>query len=166
MAIGAATVPPSPEVRSTVAAIATRGFVTGANAMNHAWFTPFVTSAVPVLPATWIPDSAAAVPVPSCTTLPIIPASSDAVRELITVERKLGEFRDRSPPSGLVTESTSRGCISLPPLPRAAATIAICKGVTWRRSWPMATRPTSTELEVPSSRLPLNTPLGEISSEG
>src|SRR5262249_46988937 len=65
LAIGAATVPPSPCVRSTVTAIATFGLGTGANAMNQAWFeVPFATSAVPVLPATVMPGIWAAVPVP------------------------------------------------------------------------------------------------------
>src|SRR5512132_3466998 len=70
LAIGAATVPPCPCVRSSVTATAMRGFSTGAKQMNQGWVNSRLapTSAVPVLPATRMPASAAAVPVPSSTT--------------------------------------------------------------------------------------------------
>ena len=84
----------------------------------------------------------------------------------MTVARSVGLFRARMAPSGATTRSTSRGCISFPRFATAAATIAIWSGVTWSRSWPIATRPMSTESEAPSSLEPLNTPLGVISSDG
>src|SRR5680860_582855 len=84
-AIGAATVPPCPEVHSTVAATAIWGSEAGAKPMNQAWlgspsqFSRPGTSAVPVLTATSIPLSAAWVPVPSLTTPCIMVFSSAAV---------------------------------------------------------------------------------------
>ena len=46
-------------------------------------------------------------------------------------------------PSWSTTRSVRRGTISLPPLATAAATIAICSGVTWSPPWPIAIRPMS-----------------------
>ena len=123
-AIGAATVPPWPVVLSTVTAIATRGLCTGANAMNHAWFTA-PTSAVPVLPATSMPSSAAAVPVPSSTTLLIIWARALAVPGFITSLCSLGFSRRTTRPSLSRMSRTMCGRIRLPPFAIAAGTSAI-----------------------------------------
>src|SRR5919198_4181954 len=144
LASGAATVPPCPDVRSTVTAIAILGLSTGAKAMNQAWFCPPETSAVPVLPATLIPDSAPAVPVPSSTTRLIICASRPAALGDITRACCAGSIRSLTRPSLRTMRSVRRGRISLPWFPIAAATSAIWSGVTSRRSWPIATRPMST----------------------
>ena len=88
-------------------------------------------SAVPVLPATSMPWSAAAVPVPSLTTWLIIAPTwrgrlgRHHARRLLGLERVLTVR-----PSGSTILSPRRGSISTPPLATAAATIAICSGVT------------------------------------
>ena len=57
--------------------------------------------------------------------------------------------------------------MSRPPLATAEATIAICSGVTLRRSWPMAMRPTSTKRLVAGiGRPPRNSPLARRSDSG
>ena len=92
--------------------------------MNQAWFVP-PTSAVPVLPATSMPDSAAAVPVPSFTTWLIIAASALAVAGFMTWLSSLGFTLRTVRPSVILTRSTRRGRIRLPPLAIADTTIAI-----------------------------------------
>ena len=52
--------------------------------------------------------------------------------------------RDRRRRPGAMTRSTRYGCITTPPFATAAATIAICSGVTSSRSCPNASRPGST----------------------
>src|SRR5262249_44883482 len=157
LAIGAATVPPKPPCeRSTVAAMAMRGWSTGANAMNHGWVMLLATStsAVPVLPATSMPSSAAAVPVPSWTTLLIICPSSSAVDCFITRVTSWGLIRVTVRPSGSTVLLVRRGLTRTPPLAMVAATDAICSGVTASLSWPMAIRPTSTWFEVGGIKRP------------
>ena len=57
----------------------------------------------------------------------------------------------------------------MPPLATVAATVAICSGVTFSRSWPMPTRPMSTWSESSGrnfSALASKTPLGRICESG
>ena len=114
--------------------------------MNQGWLN-WPVSAVPVLPATSTPLRAAAVPVPSRTTFFIMSPSWPAAFGEITRDWRVGSTRLVTRPSLATTRSTRVGRISLPPLPTAEATIAICSGVAriWpsRPPWPMATRPTS-----------------------
>ena len=57
--------------------------------------------------------------------------------------------------------------MSSPPLATAAATIAICSGVTRSLSCPMPMRPTSTNRDVGGSSAPSRySPLGKIWSFG
>ena len=140
--------------------------------MNHAWLeVALSTSAVPVLPATSIPSRAAAVPVPSFTTLFIIPASCSAVSRFITWLCSTGCSRSSTRPSLATTRSVRRGRISSPPLPTAAATSAICSGLTRIEPssppCPIATRPMS-KPPVSSTRSPLalRTPLASIWPSG
>src|SRR4051794_8533604 len=168
LAMGAATVPPCPWVFSTVTAIAAFGLSTGAKAMNHGWVNSRLgpTSAVPVLPATWMPLSAPAVPDPSFTTLVIITASLSEASFDITRENRSGSIRCLILPSLRSMRSVRWGRMSLPSLATADATIAIWKGVTWSRSWPIATRPMSTAAVGSISRPLSNIPLGVICSAG
>ena len=106
--------------------------------MNHAWFSsvppPQVSlngvSAVPVLPATGTPGIAALVPVPSLTTPSIAVVSSAAVCASIGWLYWDGSRRLITRPSGSTTRLQICGFIRLPPLATAAATSAICSGVT------------------------------------
>ena len=103
LAIGAATVPPWPVVRSTVTAIATRGLSTGAKRdeprLVHGPRPPPYRSCRPRR----CPRSAAAVPVPSSTTLLIICASALAVLGFITSLCSLGFTRRTVRPSRSLT---------------------------------------------------------------
>jgi hypothetical protein len=83
-----------------------------------------------------------------------MPASSAADFLDITRDCSAGSTRSLTRPSFATDRSTSRGRISAPSLPTAAATSAICSGVTCSRSWPIATRPMSTGSLSSSSRLP------------
>ena len=105
-------------------------------------------SAVPVLPASSTPSSAAAVPEPSRTTDFIIVPTFAALSADITRSARLGSGSSTVRPSGSITFSTIRGSIRTPPLPIVCATVAICSGVTSSSAWPIAVRPTSTELEL------------------
>ena len=69
-------------------------------------------------------------------------------------------------PSTFTTRFQICGFISLPWFATAAAIIASCSGVTRSRSWPIATRATSTGSFLPSSVEPSKTPLLETSSSG
>ena len=60
-------------------------------------------------------------------------------------------MRSTTRPSGSTTRLQICGFISVPPLAIAAATSAICSGVTASRSWPIATRARSTGSSGPSS---------------
>ena len=150
---------PCPSAHSIVAATAMRGSRAGAKAMNHTWLGPQgrSTSAVPVLPADL--DARAArppCPSPRCTTLRII-ASTFWARLRGHHPRQLVAARSRSTtrPSRSTTRSARRGRMSRPSLATAAATIAICSGVTLSLSWPMAMRPTSTAPLVGGMQRPL-----------
>ena len=70
-------------------------------------------------------------------------------------EQTSGEIVRTVRPSASTTRSPRCGFMSLPPLATAAATIAICSGVTRSRSCPMPTRPRSTAPLVTDSGLPL-----------
>ena len=75
----------------------------------------------------------------------------------MTRSASFGAIRSTSRPSRSTTRSVRCGSIRTPPLATVAATVAICSGVTRRRSWPMPTRPMSTrseagEMSVPFSR--------------
>src|SRR5215207_4764350 len=170
-AIGAATVPPWPVVRSTVTAIARRGFSTGAKQMNQGWVNSRLapTSAVPVLPATRMPASAAAVPVPSSTTRLIIAVSCSAVSGFMTSAWRSGSMRSFTRPSLRTTRSVRRGFIRRPLFAMAAATSAICIGVVSSAPsappCPIATRPTSKPSRTYSTPF-LRIPLGIIWKPG
>ena len=97
-------------------------------------------SAVPVLPATATPGIAALVPVPSRTTPSIAVVSSAAVFALIGLLYSEGLRRLTTRPSGSTTRLQICGFINLPRSATAAATSAICSGVTAKRSCPIATR--------------------------
>src|SRR5262249_48508548 len=85
LAIGAASVPPSHCVPSSVTAFVPFGLGTGAKATNRPWCdVPSAASAVPVLPATVRPGIWAAVPVPCFTTLSIMAVTLSAVSGFIT----------------------------------------------------------------------------------
>src|SRR5207248_7208985 len=120
-------------------ATATCGFCAGAKAMNHACVCcPGVFSAVPVLPATATPGICAAVPVPAVTTDSIICVNADATSGRTAWPSACGFVVDNVDKSGASVFATRYGCMTRPPLPMAAATIAICKGVTASSYCPIA----------------------------
>ena len=100
------------------------GCSAGAKAMNQAWGPPD-PSAVPVFPATVTSARAAARPVPPETTAAIIAVRSAAVAPSITRPSCFAEVPLNLLPSRVSTESTTYGCIIMPPLPIAAAITAI-----------------------------------------
>ena len=110
------------------------GCRSGAKQMNQGWvnsrFAP--TSAVPVLPATC--DALERAPRYRCP--PRRRGSSSrsaaaAVSGFITSDCKSGSMRSFTRPSLATIRSVRRGFISRPLLAIAAATSAICSGVTW-----------------------------------
>src|SRR5215216_2398281 len=107
IATGPATsAPKQPWQRSMVAATATWGSVAGANAMNHGWLIPALTSisAVPVLPAKGTPPlTVRPVAVPSEVTFSIMEVSWAAVSGLIAVDCTWGVSFCVTRPSGSVT---------------------------------------------------------------
>src|SRR5207248_2071542 len=85
----------------------------------------------------------AGVPVPSSTTFFIICVICAAVVGDITCDITEGLYVCTVRPSWSTALVARRGVISLPPLATAAATIAICSGVTARPPVPMPIRPMS-----------------------
>ena len=169
LATGAANCAPCPGTSCSVTAIATRGCDVGANATNQTLLIvlPICVWAVPVLPATVTPGICAAVPVPSLTTASIILVTAVAVEGFMTTDCTRGATVCTVRPSGLTTRSVRWGTISVPWFATAAATSAICSGVTSSLSWPIPMRPTSTSgLVGASRRAPRYSPLADISSAG
>jgi hypothetical protein len=104
------------------------------------------SSAVPVLPATVTPGICAAVPVPRWTTCTIMSRIAAAVAGFVACLQVRGCSFEITPPPGARTSFTSLGTGTFPLFAIAAATSAICSGVTSIRSWPNASRPGSTWL--------------------
>ena len=102
-----------------------------------------------------MPCSAAAVPVPSSTTRLIICASARAVASLhhLALLARL-EPAHRAPVAVAHLLDQVRPHQAARRSPIAEATIAICSGVTCRRSCPIATRPMSIASSGPSSLPP------------
>ena len=145
-AIGAAVSPPVEFCCSTTTAIATSGSVAAGEADEPGRVRPAMpVSAVPVLP----PTRSARDPGQRCRCRPrppsfIIARHRLAVSGLTARPSSCGLVRTTTEPSGATIRSTTYGSITTPSLAIAAATIAICSGVTSSRSWPKANRPGST----------------------
>ena len=138
-------VPPNSGVRSMTTATAIFGCSAGANAMNQALFRPATpVSAVPVLPATdqvsdvrrlsraLLHDAAHhrwSAPPPSAGTSRARPARDGC---------RARSCRRARPPCAPATAACARRRWRSSP-----TTSAICSGVASSRSWPIATRPTS-----------------------
>ena len=74
-----------------------------------------------------------------------------------------GSMRFTVRPSASTIRPVRCGSIRIPPFATVATTVAICSGVTRRRSWPIATRPMSTRPEstaIGFCCLTSKTPLG------
>ncbi|SPU23453.1 Uncharacterised protein [Bifidobacterium adolescentis] len=97
---------------------------------------PFPICAVPVLTATCTPLMARFV-FSLVTTASIIWVSLLAVSALNAWDMTVGLVCEMTDKSAERTRSTSVGCISLPSLAMAAATIAFCNGVTTVSPWPI-----------------------------
>ena len=141
--------------RSTVTATATCGSSAGAKRDEPGLVDVLrrcSISAVPVLPATSMPCSAAAVPVPSLDHVVIIAVDlRRRSRRVITRGSLRARCGRRCGRPGRRRGRRGAARISSPPLATAAATIAICSGVTCSLSWPIAMRPTSTRALVGGS---------------
>src|SRR6218665_2811416 len=130
-AIGAATrlpypVWPSPPPFSTSTVMAYLGLSAGANPVNHRVYGSVVPfSAVPVFPATATPSILALLAAPSRTLSTIMRVRAVAVFSEMARPRVAGLNPEMGVRSGAVTDSTTLGTITMPPLAMVLLTIAI-----------------------------------------